>query len=172
MRLQWEMDVTFCKYNFHSFTLCLPYASLRHILLDICKYLIMQSLLWQMVRTKTSEDPILDIPSGSARLGCGQAPHGSAPPPPPRPPVSPEQLLAMQNDLMRRLVENNERREAERQQPRHQERDSSYSNFLATHPLVFVNVTNPLEAESWLHAMESKFRLLHCIEYQKTMYAA
>jgi hypothetical protein len=44
----------------------------------------------------------------------GQVPRGGAPPPPP---VSLEQLLAMQNDLMRRLVENDEHRGAERQQP-------------------------------------------------------
>jgi hypothetical protein len=31
---------------------------------------------------------------------------------------------------------------------------------------------NPLEADSWLHTMESKFGLLHCTEYQKTMYIA
>jgi hypothetical protein len=36
-------------------------------------------------------------------------PRGSAPPPPPHPPVSMEQLLATQNDLMRRLVENDVR---------------------------------------------------------------
>jgi hypothetical protein len=57
-------------------------------------------------------------------------------------PISLEQLLATQNDLMRRLVEN------EHQQPRHQEKDSSYSNFLATHPPVFADATNPLEADS------------------------
>jgi hypothetical protein len=51
----------------------------------------------------------------------------------------------MQNDLMRRLVENNEHCGAERQQPRHQERDSLYSDFLATHPPVFADVTGPLE---------------------------
>jgi hypothetical protein len=81
-------------------------------------------------------------------------------------------LLATQNDLMRRIVENDERRGAERQQPRHQERDSSYSDFLATHPPVFADAIDPLEADSWLRTMESKFRLLHCTEYRKTLYAA
>jgi hypothetical protein len=101
-----------------------------------------------MVRTRTFEDLILDIPKGSARRGHGQTPHGNAPPPPPRLPVSLEQLLAMQNDLMRRLVENDECCGAERQQPQHQDRDSLYSNFLATHPPIFANVTNPLEADN------------------------
>jgi hypothetical protein len=90
----------------------------------------------------TFEDSILDIPRGG-----GQVPHGGAPPPPPRLPVS-------------------------NQQPRHQERDSSYSNFLATHPPVFANATNPLEADNWLLTTESKFGLIHCTEYQKTLYAA
>jgi hypothetical protein len=73
---------------------------------------------------------------------------------------------------MRRLVENDERRRAPRQQPRHQERDSSYSDFLATHLLVLAEAIDPLEAGSWLHTTEFKFRLLHCTEYQKTLYVA
>jgi hypothetical protein len=86
-----------------------------------------------MVRTRTFEELSLNIPEGFARRGRGQVPRGSAPPPPPRPPVRLEQLLATQNDLMRRLIENDEHRGAERQQPQNQERDSSYSDFLATH---------------------------------------
>jgi hypothetical protein len=112
-----------------------------------------------MVHIRTSKDSILDIPKGSSRSGRGQVPRGGAPPPPP---VSLEQLLATQNDLMRRLIENDEHRGVERQQPRHQERDSSYSNFLATHPPVFADATDPLEADSWLHTTESEFGLLHC----------
>jgi hypothetical protein len=132
----------------------------------------MQSSIWQMVSIRTSEDSILDIPEGSVRRGRGQVPRGGAPPPPSPSPVSLEQLLATQNDLLRRLVENNERRGAERQQPRHQERDSLYSYFLATHPPVFANATDPLEADSWLCTTASKFGLLHCTEYQKTLYTA
>jgi hypothetical protein len=118
-----------------------------------------------MVHTRTSEDPILDIPEGFAKRGHGQVPRGGAPPPPTHPPVSLEQLLATQNDLMRRLVENNKRCGAERQQPRHQERDSLYLDFLATHLLVFTDATDPLEANIWLHTTVSKFGLLHCTEY-------
>jgi hypothetical protein len=125
----------------------------------------MQSSIWQMVSTRTSEDPILDIPEGSVGCWRGQVPRGGAPPPPPRPPVSLEQLLATQNDFMRRLVDNDERRVAECQQLRHQERDSSYLDFLATHLSVFADATDPLEADSWLRTIESKFRLLHYIEY-------
>jgi hypothetical protein len=70
-----------------------------------------------MVCTRTSEDPILDIPEGPIDHGCGQVPRGGDPPPPNRPLVSLEQLLATQNDLMCRLVENDERCGAEHQQP-------------------------------------------------------
>jgi hypothetical protein len=62
-------------------------------------------------------------------------------------------------------VENDKRRGAERQQPQHQDRDSSYSDFLVTHSPLFVDVTDPLEVDSWLHTTESKFGLLHCTEY-------
>ncbi len=75
---------------------------------------MMQSSIWQMVRTRTFKDSILKIPEGSIGRGHGQVPHGGAPPPTP---VSLEQLLATQNDLMRRLIENDEHRGAERQQP-------------------------------------------------------
>jgi hypothetical protein len=71
---------------------------------------------------------------------------------------------------MRRSVENDERHGAESQQPQYQEWDSSYSDFLATHPSVFANATHPLEADSWLGTIESRFGLPHYIEYQKTLY--
>jgi hypothetical protein len=101
-----------------------------------------------MVHTWTFEELSLDSPEGSIRRGHGQVPCGGAPPPPPRLPVSLEQLLATQNDLMKRLIENDDCRGAKRQQPRHQERDSSYLDFLATHLPVFTDATDPLEADS------------------------
>jgi hypothetical protein len=104
-----------------------------------------------MVHTRTFEELNRDSLEASLGRGRGQVPRGGAPPPPP---VSLEQLLATQNDLMRRLVENDEHRGAERQQSRHQERDSSYSDFLATHPSVFADAIDPLEADSWLRSTE------------------
>jgi hypothetical protein len=139
---------TFCKYSYLPFHYVYLMQGFHHILLDVCKYLMMQSSIWQMVRIRTFDELSLNSPEGSTKRGCGQVPHGGAPPPPPRPPVSLEQLLATQNDLMRRLIENDERRGAERQQPRHQEKNSSYSDFLATHPPVFADATDPLESSS------------------------
>jgi hypothetical protein len=54
----------------------------------VSQYLMMQSLLWRMVHTRTFEDPILYIPESSNGRGHGQASRGNAPPLPPRTPVS------------------------------------------------------------------------------------
>jgi hypothetical protein len=56
---------------------------------------MMQSYLWQMVCTRATEEAALDILEGSAGCGCGQALS-----------VSLEQLLMMQNELMRMLMKN------------------------------------------------------------------
>jgi hypothetical protein len=72
---------------------------------------MMQSSIWQMVCTRIVEELNLDKPQGSVGRGRDQIPRGDAPSPPP---VSLEQLLATQNDLIRRLVENDERHGAER----------------------------------------------------------
>jgi hypothetical protein len=53
----------YCMYLMHS---------LHHILLDHYDYLMMQSCLWQMVRTRTTDDDVFDIPEGSALHGRGR----------------------------------------------------------------------------------------------------
>jgi hypothetical protein len=50
--------------------------------------------------------------------------------------------------------------------------NTPYFNFLVTHPLVFSGANDPLDANDWLRTTESKFCLLHYIEYQKTLYTA
>jgi hypothetical protein len=50
--------------------------------------------------------------------------------------------------------------------------ETSYTDFLATHPPTFAEAVDPLEADNWLHIIESKFELLHCSEIQKTMFVA
>jgi hypothetical protein len=49
--------------------------------------------------------------------------------------------------------------------------NTSYSDFLMTHPPLFSGGKDPLEADDWLRTTESKFSLLHYTEYQKTLYA-
>jgi hypothetical protein len=43
--------------------------------------------------------------------------------------------------------------------------ESSYTNFLATHPPTLTEAIDPLEVDNWLRIIESKFWLLHCIEF-------
>jgi hypothetical protein len=50
--------------------------------------------------------------------------------------------------------------------------NTSYSEFLATHPLIFSKAKDSLDADDWLCTTESKFGLLHSTEYQKTLYVA
>jgi hypothetical protein len=44
--------------------------------------------------------------------------------------------------------------------------------FLATQPLTFTETSELLEADHWLHTIESKFDILNCTENQKTLLAA
>jgi hypothetical protein len=48
----------------------------------------------------------------------------------------------------------------------------SYFDFLATQPPIFSRAKDLLDADDWLRTIESKFGLLHCTGYQKTLYAA
>jgi hypothetical protein len=55
---------------------------------------------------------------------------------------------------------------------RQQDMNTSFSDFLATHPPIFSGAHDPLDADDWLHTTKSKFGLLHYTEYQKTLYDA
>jgi hypothetical protein len=47
---------------------------------------------------------------------------------------------------------------------------TTYGDFAATHPPLFTEAGETLEADHWLRVMESKFRLLRCTEVQKTLF--
>jgi hypothetical protein len=106
-----------------------------------------------MVHTRTG-DFDLDVPEGSgARHGASpiglRGPTLEAPPPPlpPLPPVSIKQLVATQNELMWVLTENLMHHGVH--QPHHQPvMDSSYTDFLVTHPLLFISTSDPLEVDN------------------------
>ena len=49
---------------------------------------------------------------------------------------------------------------------------ATYGDFAGTHPPTFAKDEDPLEADSWLRLMESKFELLVCTETQKTLFFA
>jgi hypothetical protein len=50
--------------------------------------------------------------------------------------------------------------------------ETSYTDFLAMHPLTFAEATDPLEADNWLRILDSKFGLLLYTEFQKTLFTA
>jgi hypothetical protein len=97
-----------------------------------------------MVRTHGTMDLYEELPKNSSR-------HPT-PPPSPQAPVAHDQLLDTQNALMQRLVANEEGHEAYDllllQQRQHQPHETSYSNFLATHPPVFTEAIDPLEVDN------------------------
>jgi hypothetical protein len=49
---------------------------------------------------------------------------------------------------------------------------TTYSDFATTHPSLFTEAGEPLEADHWLRVMEFKFGLLRCTEVHKTLFAA
>jgi hypothetical protein len=49
---------------------------------------------------------------------------------------------------------------------------TTYSGFTATHPPLFTEAGEPLEADHWHWVMESKFEVLRCTKVQKTFFAA
>ncbi|GJN36525.1 hypothetical protein PR202_gb25390 [Eleusine coracana subsp. coracana] len=53
-----------------------------------------------------------------------------------------------------------------------QPRQSTYSEFLGTHPPTFERAREPLDADHWLRQTESKFGLLECTKHQKVLFTA
>jgi hypothetical protein len=47
---------------------------------------------------------------------------------------------------------------------------TTYGDFTATHPPLFIEAGEPLEADHWLRVMESMFGLLRCTEVQKILF--
>jgi hypothetical protein len=43
---------------------------------------------------------------------------------------------------------------------------------LVTHPPIFAEMIDPLKVDNWLRTTVSMFGLLHCTEFQKTLYVA
>src|SRR5437762_12778759 len=63
----------------------------------------------------------------------------------------------------------------QQQQPQHRQAQpqvATYSDFAGTHPPIFAKADDPLEADSWIRLMESKFELITCTEEQKALFDA
>jgi hypothetical protein len=108
----------------------------------------------------------------NGRVGPENAQRNGNPPPPPTLARAITSILEFhdeQTKLLRQLMANSTRggngaRNAPAPAP------TTYSDFVATHPPLFTEVGEPLEADHWLQVMESKFGLLRCTEVQKTLF--
>jgi hypothetical protein len=49
---------------------------------------------------------------------------------------------------------------------------TTYGDFAATHPPLFIEAGELLKADHWLQVIESKSGLRHCTEVQKTLFTA
>jgi hypothetical protein len=86
--------------------------------------------------------------------------------------------MAAQTELLRQLVQGQQAFQ-QFQQLRgghsvHQPQAASYLDLLGTQPLLFDKVKEPLDANAWIHIIESKFSLLvvPCSDTNKAHFAA
>src|SRR5688572_20630569 len=107
------------------------------------------------------------------RTRSGSIPSGSEVPPPPPPPTTLESILAAQTELLRHIAQ------GQQQQPQggrahHQPHVARYEDFLGTQPPLFHKTEDPLDADAWIRAIESKFSLLtaYCPDENKVRFAA
>src|SRR5213596_1640563 len=105
------------------------------------------------------------------RNNCEGSQHGAENNPPP-PPQTLAEVVAQQNQILQMLVQNQVQQQSQPHGRQGQQQLATYSDFAGTHPPIFSKVEDPLEADSWLRLMESKFELLTCTETQKTLFAA
>jgi hypothetical protein len=110
----------------------------------------------------------------NGRAGAENSQGNGNPPPPPSLAQAIASILEShdeQTELLWQLVANSTRggngaRNAPASAP------TTYNDFTTTHPPLFTEVGEPLEADHWLRVMEYKFGLLHCTEVQKTLFVA
>src|SRR5438876_3544672 len=106
----------------------------------------------------------------NTRRGAETSQQGAENNPPP-PPQTLAEVVAQQTQILHMLAQN----QMNQQQPQGrqaQPQAASYNDFAGTHPPIFAKADDPLEADSWIHLMESKFELITCTEEQKALFAA
>jgi hypothetical protein len=108
------------------------------------------------------DDSMVSTRGGSADVETAQLDGHSSPPP------TLAQVIASihesrdeQTELLCLLMTNSNHDSTMIGNARDQAR-SSYVEFLATQPSTFTEESEPLEADNWLHTIESKFDLLNC----------
>jgi len=110
---------------------------------------------------------------GSTRgtLGGFHASSSGAPPPPPPPPGLAE-VLAPQTELLRQIVQGQQQQCGRRND--NQSQSATYPDFFGTHPPLFNRTEEPLDADTWINTIESKFDLfiVPCSEANKARFTA
>src|SRR6266508_1358546 len=106
----------------------------------------------------------------NTRTAAETSQHGMVNNPLP-PPQTLAEVLAQQAQILQMLAQN-QMQQQQFQERQGQSQTASYSDFAGTHPPTFAKTEDPLEADSWLRLMESKFELLVCTEEQKTLFAS
>ena len=103
----------------------------------------------------------------------GQA-SGSQQPPPPPPSLA--EVMALQTELIRQLIQGQQNQPRSQQCGRedHIPQAGRYQEFFGTQPPLFHKTDEPLDADAWLRTIESIFSLLPvpCSEANKTLFAA
>src|SRR6266498_3623619 len=94
----------------------------------------------------------------NTRRGAESSQQGAKNNPPP-PPQTLAEVVAQQTQILHMLAQN----QLNQQQPQGrqaQPQTASYNDFAGTHLPIFAKVDDPLEVDSWIHLMESKFELI------------
>jgi len=103
----------------------------------------------------------------------GQA-SGSQQPPPPPPSLA--EVMVLQTELIRQLVQGQQNHPGSQQRGHedHIPQAAGYQEFFGTRAPLFHKTDEPLDADAWLRTIESKFGLLPvpCSEANKTLFAA
>jgi hypothetical protein len=139
--------------------------------LPLLKFAIMRSLISKLMVTCLYDRM---VNTHNVQAGAENSQGNENPPPPPSLAESITSILEShdeQTKLLWQLVANSARGgNGARNAPA--PALTTYSDFAATHPPLFTEAGEPLEADHWLQVMESKFGLLHCTEVQKTLFTA
>ena len=90
---------------------------------------------------------------------------GSQQPPPPPPNLV--EVMALQTELLRQLVQAQQNQPCSQQRGRddHIPPASGYQDFFGTQPPLFHQTDEPLDADAWLRTIESKFALLPVVAH-------
>jgi hypothetical protein len=97
---------------------------------------------------------------------------GSQQPPPPPPNLA--EVMARQTELLNQLVQAQMGHFHQQSRGQNKPLSASYQDFLSTQPPLFHKADEPLDADTWLRTIESKFALLPvpCSDENRVLFAA